>query len=95
MQVKKYVLVLVAMSLGGCASIENLLKERREAKEQAYVLKEQAKISSAQEACKRFGFSEKTDAFSKCIQNEVNATKARETTTSCRQTVLGMDCTTE
>ena len=61
MQVKKYVLVLVAMSLGGCASIENLLKERREAKEQAYVLKEQAKISSAQEACKRFGFSEKTN----------------------------------
>ena len=99
MQVQKICLVLLAASLGGCASVANLVKERREAREQAY-------ISSAQDSCKRYGFLEKTDAFSQCVQNDVNAAKARDTsdanaarnsastTTSCTNTIGGMECTT-
>ena len=90
------ILALLIASLSGCA-VNNFLKERREAREQAY-------ITSAQESCKHYGFVEKTDAFAQCIQNEVNAAKARDMTsenaanstkTSCTKTITGMDCTTQ
>lgn len=102
-QAHKICLVLIAVTFGGCANVANLVKERREAHEQAY-------ISNAQESCKRYGFLEKSDAFAQCIQNDVNAAKARDaieenafharnaastsTTTSCTNTIVGMECTT-
>lgn len=84
----RFVAVAFAIGLTGCANLQNEIKERHEAQELAYVNK-------AKESCKRYGFTENTETFSQCIQNEVNATKARRrTTTSCWQTTGGMDCTT-
>ena len=94
MQPRKIVLTLLVVSLSGCG-LGNVIKERREAKAQAY-------INSAQELCKQYGFVEKTDSFAQCMQNEVNAAKARDaakgqssTKTSCSKTINGMDCTTQ
>jgi hypothetical protein len=67
----KYVLALLAVSLIGCESVSSFIKERDDADEQAYV-------SNAQESCKRYGFTEKTDAFFQCVQNDVIAAKARD-----------------
>lgn len=96
MQLRIMVFALFIANLSGCA----LIKERQEAREQAYFTK-------AQEACKRYGFVEKTDTFAQCMQNDVNTMKARDaaderafhnsmksTNTSCSTTSSGMDCTT-
>jgi hypothetical protein len=92
--------VVVTSGLTGCASVDNFFKEQREAEEQRYV-------NNARESCKRYGFTENTDAFAQCIQNDINAAKARQVaeepaapaapsrriSTSCTKTVTGMDCT--
>lgn len=92
--------VTIAIGLTGCANVENFVRERQEARELTY-------LNSARESCKRYGFVENTDAFAQCIQNDINAAKARQaiedaaspvnsrtTSTSCTKTLTGMDCTT-
>jgi hypothetical protein len=63
--------VLVTFGLAGCASVDKFFKEQREAEEQRHV-------NIARESCKRYGFTENTDAFAQCIQNDINAAKARK-----------------
>lgn len=86
---------ITIISLTSCSNMKAWVKERQEANEQAYL--NQASIS-----CKRYGFTENTDAFAQCIQNEVNSIKNREhaessrsTRTSCDKTISGFDCTTK
>lgn len=90
MHSKKYVFLLLITFTAGCSGVGNLIKERREAKEQAY-------ISKAQDNCRRYGFVENTDTFSKCVQEDVNAAKVRDRpiNTSCSKTMTGMHCTTQ
>lgn len=99
-QIQKICLVLLAASLGGCGSV----KEWREAREQAYIsnAQESCKRYGFLEKTDAFAQCVQNDVNAAKVRDAIdenafharNAASTTSTTTSCRNTIGGVECTT-
>jgi PBP1b-binding outer membrane lipoprotein LpoB len=64
-------LIIGTLMISGCSNVTEFVNEVN-AKQQ------QQRIELAKSSCKDYGFSENSDSFATCIQNEVNQIKNRE-----------------
>lgn len=68
---KKLTVVLNALILTGCASVQDAYKGYKDDQELAYV--NDAKLS-----CTRYGYKPGTDTFAHCVNTNANAAKDRD-----------------
>jgi hypothetical protein len=68
---QKRLLAIPFILITGCAEVQVAYSKYKDGEEMKYI--DQAKIS-----CERFGFARGTDAFSSCVDKNVNAEKDRD-----------------
>jgi hypothetical protein len=67
----KSIFVLPIVLFAGCAQVQGAYNDYQDGQEIKY-------INQAKTACGRFGFTPGTDAFSSCVDKNVNAEKDRD-----------------
>lgn len=65
------VVAVTAGLMSGCGNVQGAYKSYKDNEELAY-------INDAKQSCLRYGFKFETDAFSQCVNTNVNAAKDRD-----------------
>ena len=65
---------ILALQLSACGAVDTVRSKAAEIREE----KEAQRFEVARSLCSRYGFKPETEAFSQCLQTEVNQIKNRE-----------------